>query len=283
MDRGDGAVSGFRTFSQDAMKTTFTLRLFDADGREAAGIAQECFSELEYLESKLNRYLEGSDIWQINHLQAGETLFISEACHECLKLAMHACQETAGLFDITIGRQIEHMKTGAKGAMPDAVGSIAVDPDKPAVYCIEAGRELDLGGIGKGYALDQLRKRILEWGIDSGLLSSGASTQLSFGQHAWPIELCGDAGSVELKLHNMALSASGTGIQGSHIVSPFPDSASGLFKRIWITHASAAMADAWSTAIMAACRTDLEELASGRMDFFVEDAEGKVVRFRDLS
>ena len=276
-------MSGFQTFSRDAMKTTFTLRLLDTDGREAAGIAQECFSELEYLESKMNRYLEGSDIWQINHMQAGETLFISEACYECLKLAMRACQETAGLFDITIGRQIEHMKAGEKGVMPDAAGSIAVDPDKAAVICIEAGRELDLGGIGKGYALDQLRKRILEWGIDSGLLSSGASTQLSFGRHAWPVELCGDTGSAQLNLRNMALSASGTGIQGSHIVSPFPDSAGCQFKRIWITHESAAMADAWSTAMMAASRTDLEELAPANIDFFVENDEGKVVRFRDLS
>ena len=60
------------TFSHDAVKTTFTLRMCDANAKEAAGVAKECFEHLEYLENKLNRYLEGSDVWQINHMQAGE-------------------------------------------------------------------------------------------------------------------------------------------------------------------------------------------------------------------
>lgn len=276
-------MSDFRTFSQDAMKTTFTLRFSVDSASTAAGIAQACFEEVEYLESKLNRYLEGSDIWQINHMDAGETLFISEPCHECLKLAMRAYQETGGLFDITIGKQIEHRKTGATGKLPDPVGRIAIDPDRPAVHCLEAGRELDLGGIGKGYALDQLRKRIQEWGIDAGLLSSGASTQLSFGRHSWPIELCGDNGSHLYNLRDMALSASGTGVQGSHIVSPYPGSTGCLYKRIWITHDSAAMADAWSTAIMAADQSDLQDLQFEGVDLFVENDAGYVVRFPDLS
>ncbi len=276
-------MNGFQTFSQDAMKTTFTLRLREESEREAAGIAQECFSELAYLESKLNRYLEGSDIWQINHMQAGETLYISEACYACLKLAMQAYQESQGLFDVTVGRQIEHLKSGGPGEPPEPAGQIAIDPERPAVHCLEPGREIDLGGIGKGFALDQLKEHLGDWGITAGLLSSGASTQLSFGPHAWPIELCGDKGTLVYSLRNKALSASGTGIQGSHIISPYSTSTDYVYKRIWIVHDSAAMADAWSTACMAAGRADLHELDLRGLTVFVEDETGEVVKFPDLS
>jgi thiamine biosynthesis lipoprotein len=273
-------MSRFHAFSQDAMKTTFTLRIRSEEPEDAAGVAQEVFTELEYLESKLNRYLEGSDIWQINHMTEGQMLYISEPCYECLKLAMRAYQETGGLFDITVGKQIEHLKKGASGKPPEPAGRIAIDPERPAVHCLEAGRELDLGGIGKGFALDQLKQRMLDWGIEAALLSSGASTQLSFGDHIWPIELCGDRGTHVLKLQNMAVSASGTGIQGSHIVAPYANSIDYLYNRLWITHRSAAMADAWSTAVMAAEQGDLEELALQQdIDLFVEDEEGNVVAF----
>lgn len=267
------------TFAHEAMKTTYTLRMCDSNVNEAAGVAKECFEYLDYIETKLNRYLEGSDIWQINHLQAGESLFVSEPCYECLKLALQAYQLTGGLFDITIGKQIEHVKKGASGDFPDVAGQLAIDPDRPAVHCQESGRELDLGGIGKGYALDQMKRLLQDWGVQAALLSSGASTQLSYGEHTWPIELCGDCSSIVFKLKNMALSASGIGIQGSHIVSPFSDTVKYLHKRVWVAHASAALADALSTALMLAEDSDLDSLDLQGSTVYVETQNGELRQY----
>ena len=75
---------------------------------------------------------------------------------------------TQGLFDITLGKQIEHQKRRSTGESPTLGGTLALDPDRPVIHCIEAGREIDLGGIGKGFALDCLKANMTECGIQSG-------------------------------------------------------------------------------------------------------------------
>ena len=160
----------------EAMNTTFTIRLLGMDEQSARSLAQLCLERIDQLEGQLSRFLEGSDVSRINALPAGETLYISEPCHECLLLAMQAAAQTHGLFDITLGKRIEHRKEGKDGPMPELEGRLKVHPDVPAVTCEEAGREIDLGGIGKGFALDQLRELLNEWEAGGALITAGASS-----------------------------------------------------------------------------------------------------------
>lgn len=234
------------------MKTTFILRILSDDTKLAHDVAHAAMSLLDEIENTLSRYIEGSDVFRINHMETGQTLFISELCYDCIRIAAEAHEQTGGLFDITLGTLIEHQKNEVAGNAPSLSGTLSIDPDRPALTCVEAGREIDLGGIGKGYALDQLKALLEDWGIESALLSAGASTQLAFGSKTWPIEL-GDNHDQQtsIELNNQALSASGVGIQGSHIVSPIETTAPDyIFKRAWTLQPSAAMADAWSTALM---------------------------------
>ena len=239
-----------------AMNTEFTFRLVAAEKDTAQKAAFAAITLLDQLESKLSRYISGSDISQINHMQTGESLYISDLCYECLRVALAIGLESRGLFDITLGRQIEHLKSSSQDDQPELMGQLSLDPDKPAIHCLEAGREVDLGGIGKGFALDCIRKELEDWEIESGLLSSGASTHLAFGHKAWHI--CYDSGQAPYSLKNAAMSVSGIDIQGDHIVSPRPDQAL-LRQHLWVIHPNAAAADAWSTACF--LMTD-EELAS---------------------
>ena len=247
-------------FEHPAMKTTFCLRLIDSDVRRVHEVAHLTMRLLDELEAKLSRYRAGSDVWQINHMETGQTLFLSEESDACLRLAAEAHEQTGGLFDSTLGTLVEHRKNNLEGRARPLAGTLRLAPDRPAITCEEAGREIDLGGIGKGFALDRIKALMQEWEIEAGLLSAGASTQLAFGPQTWPIELSGDDDKKTIPLCNQALSASGSGIQGSHIVSPFADTGPhNRFKRVWILHPSAALADAWSTALMLA---DLEQIRS---------------------
>jgi len=239
-------------FMHEAMNTTFQLRICGPDHSVAQGMARECFDQLDFLETRLSRFIEGSDVSRINHLQAGETLHISEPCHQCLLASLDAHARTGGLFDITLGRRIEHRKSAGPGNPPPLVGSLIIHPDIAAVTCQTPGREIDLGGIGKGYALDQLRQLLVEWGATGALLTAGASSMLAFGPDAWPIDLAGDGDPLRINLSNQALSASGTGIQGSHILHPGGDEAmpANPVSRVWVTAPTAALAEIWSTALM---------------------------------
>lgn len=239
-------------FVHDAMNTTFCLWIRTANEEEARGMAKECFDQLDLLENRLSRYIDGSDVSQINHLQSGETLYVSEVCHQCLLASVDAYVRTGGLFDITLGARIAHRKTsGLEEALP-LVGRLIIHPDVAAVTCEVPGREIDLGGIGKGFALDQLRLTLVEWGADGGLLTAGASSMLAFGSEAWPIDLAGSAGSIQISLLDQSLSASGTGIQGNHILHPggmdaMPEEP---FTRLWVTAPTATLAEIRSTALM---------------------------------
>lgn len=239
-------------FTHDAMNTTFTLRIIEPDPAIARDMARECFERIILLESILSRFVEDSEVSRINHLKAGETLYISQPCHQCLLSALDAHARTGGLFDITLGRRIEHRKSAADGPPPPVTGKLIIHPDVPAVTCVEPGREIDLGGIGKGFALDHLRELLSDWGADGALISAGASSLLAFGPQPWPVDLAGDSATVRITLHHAALSASGTGIQGSHIIHPAGDGAmpAAPCKRLWTVAPTAALAEIWSTALM---------------------------------
>lgn len=239
-------------FSHEAMHTTFTLRLRGEDEKSAQDMAHECFACIDMLESRLSRFIESSEISLINQMQAGETLYLSEPCHQCLLLALDAYARTGGLFDITLGARIEHQKSGDSRPPPPVTGNLVIHPDVAAVTCIEPGRQLDLGGIGKGFALDQLKQILCDWGAQDALIAAGASSLLAIGPSAWPVDLTAKKRSLRLTLNNQSLSASGTGIQGSHIVHPaghdlMPQT---FFDRVWVLAPTAVMAEIWSTALM---------------------------------
>jgi thiamine biosynthesis lipoprotein len=239
-------------FTHEAMHTTFTLHLIGDDPELVAGVARECFEMLDILETKLSRFIDGSDVYRINRMQAGATLYLSEPCHQCLLLAMQAHVHTGGLFDITLGTRIQHRKSKANGPLPPLAGRLIVHPDVAAITCEAPGREIDLGGIAKGFALDQMGDLLLDWGVHGALLAAGASSLLAVGPQAWPVELAGELAARQLALTNQSLSASGTAVQGNHIVHPRGD-ASGetyLSDRVWAIARTATMAEAWSTALM---------------------------------
>ncbi|MFC7337943.1 FAD:protein FMN transferase [Haloferula chungangensis] len=243
------------------MKTLFTLKICHLEHAHAAYLAHKAFEELDLLEGKLSRFIEDSDIARINVMRGGETLYLSEETHACLLLALEYYGKTGGLFDITLGRTIEHRKEHREGPPPAIEGSLIIHPDRPAVTCQAPGRILDLGGIGKGFALDRLKDFLIEWQVESALLAAGASTQLAFGETSWPVEIIGEADRQRIELKNAALSASGTGIQGSHIVHPDGDEQALPWKHVWLTAPTAAAADIWSTALMLLPDPELLELS----------------------
>lgn len=271
-------------FKHEAMNTTFHLHLLGMDGVSAAGLAKECFYQIEMLENAMSRFIEGSEVSRINAMKAGETLYLGEACYRCLLMAMQAVEQTFGLFDITQGSRIEHRRSGESGPAPEIEGGLMIHPDVPAITCVQAGRKIDLGGVGKGFALDQVRQLLIDWEVDAALLAAGASSLMAFGPAVWPVDLSGDEASLRVALSGQSLSASGTGIQGSHIIHPWGDDAMPLnpSKRVWVEASTAAWAEVWSTALMLVDVDQIPELlaeAEGVRQVHVERV-GQIVQIR---
>lgn len=256
-----------------AMNTLFTARLKMEDAAKAAALACEGFRLLDDLESLLSRYREDSDIAAVNNLRAGESLLLHEETWSCLRVALDAHAMTGGLFDVTIG------SLTAPEHQSELHGRLSLNPERPEITCIEPGRQLDLGAIGKGYALDRMADTLLELVAGDMLLSAGASTHLAIGNSIWPMELAGDAESLTIELRQSSLSTSGTGIQGSHIIHPFRETVTPPL-RVWVTASTAALSDALSTACFLATSEEREKFLSAipdLTDIIVEDGNGNMI------
>lgn len=275
MMKTNDPLADSHAFSHDAMHTTFTLRFRGMDRDAARDLAHVCFDQIDVLESRLSRFIDDSDISRINQLQAGETLYLHETSYQCLLLALDAHARTSGLFDITLGRQIAHRKAGDGSPPPPSMGSLIIHPDVAAVTCVEPGRVLDLGGIGKGFALDQLREVLEAWEVNDALLAAGASSMLAIGPTRWPVDLATENQSRRIGLCGQALSASGTSMQGSHIVHPAGNDAmpAGAFNRVWVVAADAAMAEVWSTALMLMDPAEVPTILAGVPELLEVHAE----------
>jgi len=125
-----------------------------------------------------------------------------------------------------------------------------------------AGLDLDLGAIGKGYALEKAAAVFSDWGISDFLVNAGQSTVYARGEEPWPAAVGGGfdffkAGKI--RLQNRALSGSGHEVKGEHIFDPRQKKSMSRHLAAWVSHPSAAMADGLSTAFMV---MNLEEIGS---------------------
>jgi len=248
-------------YASDAMKTTFRLFVPGGDRALVESAVSEAFQQLDELAGLLRRYAPGSDISRINAMDTGETLFLSDECDRCLRLAIEASVATGGRFDPCAGTMIDAVKSGSRSA-GTLRGVISLDEHRPLVKCLEAGRVLDLGAIGKGFALERMGEILAAHGIADALLTSGASTILAMGSMDWPIDIPYSAGVRRLLLRASTLAASGNSQQGAHIVNPEDGTAARTFENVWVIHPRAPFADAFSTACFTMTPEDIADFTA---------------------
>jgi thiamine biosynthesis lipoprotein len=249
-------------------------------GREkgyAGQAARAAFEEIDRLERLLSRFDPSSEISRIGRLDLGASLMIGLETAEVLGLAAFVQAETAGAFDINYlgpGRRSgsgrhrprplqEILRVGTDGH------GFEVTRLRPRGGKAAPAVELDLGAIGKGYALDAALGVLRDWTIDNVLLHAGTSTALAFGPGpakgghglGWPVGAGSTAGATggpgRVLLRNRALSGSGTEVKGPHIIDPRTGRPAGGHLAAWASHPSAAASDALSTAFLVMSTEDV--------------------------
>ena len=229
-------------FSHDAMGTTFEIIIPGEEAQYAGQAARAAFDEAGRIEEQLSRFLPGSDVARINALGAGQSLRVGIAAMDCLRLASEVCSQTDGAFDVTIGSH----------------DLLELDPQRFLVGVKADGVRVDLGGIGKGYAVDQMAALLSEWSIGAALIHSGQSTALAVGtppdSEGWPLALRHPAQNDEtlltVHLRSGAISGSGLAVHGQHIIDPRTGQPVEGVAGSWAFAPTAALSDALSTAFM---------------------------------
>jgi thiamine biosynthesis lipoprotein len=153
---------------------------------------------------------------------------------------------------------------------PLGMDLLEIDFDEFTVGRRAAGPRLDLGAVGKGYALDCMARTLHDWDIEAALLHSGQSTVLALGspdgEQPWEVALRGpeaggeamDAGLGAVYLYDRALSGSSTSERGQHIIDPRTGNAASGKIATWAIADAAARSDALSTAFMVMAPDEVE-------------------------
>lgn len=239
-------------------------------------LANQALDEAARLEQQLTIFKESSEVSFINRNAASKAVTVSPALFQFLLLCKSLYSATDGAFDITsapLSRCWGFLKR--QGRIPSAaeiadakmlVGSdkLILDEASGRVEFALEGVEINLGSVGKGYALDCLRDK-LRGGVKTALLSAGSSSFCALGeggegQNGWQLGVRHpkhlNRRLALLKLRDCAMATSGAeeqffeyeGRRYGHIIDPRTGSPVQSVASVTVITRSAATADALATA-----------------------------------
>ena len=260
-----------------AMATDFAVILNEAlsdDPRQPLRWASEALDVVHLLEDQMSVYRPHTELSQLNRVAASRPVQVEERLFELLRVARDISLETDGCLDPTSGQLIAlwrqcrkevRLPTEAELAERLAlVGMRHVETVDGSMTFARAGVELNLGSIGKGYALDRAAEILNEHKLTEWLMQGGHSSVIARGGHnglpGWPVGLRNPLlpqrrlGTILLR--DQALATSGTAVQHfrfegkryGHIIDPRTGWPTDTMLSVTVLAPTAAEADALSTA-----------------------------------
>ncbi|MFH1617404.1 MAG: FAD:protein FMN transferase [Candidatus Margulisiibacteriota bacterium] len=221
------------TQSLEIMSTTLTIQVHD---RHPSRHINEAFDLARRIDALLSRFNPKSDVSLINHFAGVSAIEVSPETLEAIQLSIEMSRLTGGAFDIT----------------KKDYSLINTDASLKRVKLISEEAEIDLGGIGKGYAVEKIYALLKERGVKKALIDMHSSLAAIGGPWRIGIQDPNDkeklVGTVELH-DGQALSTSGNYERGDHIVNPKDKTQSSKCRSVTVLCKDAAVADALSTAV----------------------------------
>ncbi|MDB5313236.1 MAG: apbE 2 [Gemmataceae bacterium] len=180
--------------SRRAMATTFEVAI--PYGRpDAVPAAEDALALIDELEDQMTVYRDHSEVSRLNSSAAAGPVVVEDQLFDLFTSCAAWTRETDGAFDIATGAVIKAWgfyrregrvptpKEQAAAMARTGMRHVILHAAARAVKYRVPGVELNLGAVGKGYALDRaaelLRSR---WGIDSALLHGGGSSVYAIGR-----------------------------------------------------------------------------------------------------
>ncbi len=191
--------------ARNAMATRFELVLHGEDETALRAAGEESLDEITRFEDELSYFRPVSQIYRVNLEAAKHPVRVTPWLFRLLQQARRLTEETDGTFDITVAplmrcwgfyqREGRVPEPEALAAARACVGMHLVELNETdsSVRFTREGVQLDLGSIGKGYAIERAGALLREAGVTSALLHGGTSTVLAIGtqpgQSGWRIAL----------------------------------------------------------------------------------------------
>jgi len=236
-------------FEEPHMGTKFRIVLYAPDQATAEKAAKAGFARVAELNRIMSDYLATSELMTLCHKfeqKVGDPVTVSDDLFFVLEKAQEVSKLSDGAFDVTVrpmvvlwrlARRTQRLpdpKELAKAKELVGYAKMKLDAQNKTVVLSVPGMQLDLGGIAKGYAADEVLKVLSKFEITSALCAAGGDIAVGNappGADGWKIDIAPLPGSKEKRivlLKDAAISTSGDaeqfvvidGVRYSHIVDP---------------------------------------------------------------
>jgi thiamine biosynthesis lipoprotein len=227
------------------MGTVLELTLWHSEPEVAKRLIRLATQEVHRLEEVLSNFDADSAVARLNQQAGKGKTNIPTELYELLQIAQRFSAETSGDFDITVGPLLELWREASlrdrlpdRGTLARALGLVGYEKLKlyggQDAELMRPGMIIDLGGIGKGYAVDVIASRFKAAGVSSALINFGGSSIFALGtppaKQSWEIGIRDTNSRLRglIHLRDMALSTSGSmgkfwtiaGKKYGHVIDP---------------------------------------------------------------
>lgn len=266
------ASNGMVTVRGVVMGTVFTVRAYPGEGmnvEEATLVCREALICAKHWEKVMSAMDAESELAQLNAAECEVPVPISPELERVLLDALEYARMTNGFFDPTLGPCIRLWKKSRRlGSLPseDALqtalrtcGWKKLIVNQGSVQKTVSGMSLDLGGIGKGFAVDRMAEVLRRKGVRSFLIDTTSDVfagNAPPGKDGWRLKVeSGDGDEHILLLNNAAVSTSGSAhqfvkIDGkvySHVLNPLTGLGMEDGRQVSVMAPSAELADVLAT------------------------------------
>ena len=186
------------------MGTIFEIAAYDRSSERASRAIESAFQEIVRIDDVLSNYKADSELSRLNRSAHFHAEHVPADLYRVVEQAEYFSRISDGKFDISIAPLVNLWKAALSGdAVPSPIQQLEVrrcvgyekielvPPDQIIFHspCLQ----LDLGAIGKGYAVDRAAEVLKSSGVRNALINAGGSTILALGappaHDAWLIHL----------------------------------------------------------------------------------------------
>jgi FAD:protein FMN transferase len=282
--------------NRTAMACRFEITLPSND-RSNLSAANEALNLIDRLEDQMTVFRKTSEISHINRNAGSTAVEVDAGLFELLLLCEDLYHATDGAFDITTGPLTQcwgFLRREGRIPEPDELETarsrvgmhkIILDRDKMTVRFSHPGTEINLGSIGKGYALDRADSLMRGRGVRSALISGGSSSLIAIGDNGsgegWAVGIrhpvLKNTRIAKLALSDRAMATSGSaeqyfekdGKRYGHIIDPRSGVPATGILSVTVIAPAAALADALATAFFIEGRNLAEQYCSTHPEIVV--------------
>lgn len=217
--------------AQVHLGTLVTIRIgSDADAPNLQAAFDQAFAVISHVSRVMSAHDPASDLGRLARAQPGEPLALDPHTLAVIRLAHYWQQASAGAFNpVRAAMALAHRRAAFAGLQPP------LQAHWPAWEVCDGGLLrvgsplwLDLGGLAKGYAVDQAIATLQACGVTHALVNAGGDLR-AIGPVAWPVQAQHQGPSsgrqavrTLRRLRNAALATSAVQGQGTAFVSSRP-------------------------------------------------------------